>query len=212
MAFSSRELQEGAPAPQGGILSPFLWNLTLNDLLLHIKFDYSFVQAFANNLAIVVGGIDIPTIRAICQSYLKIINSWCTSTGVKLSVLKTQANMFTRKRKWSLDRPLSGNPVHLVTSVKYLGITIDSKILWKLHIEAACNKAIRSLHAVRSACCKKRGLKHIYTRCIYRHHHPSYFPRLYCMETPTGLQHLSLHTSIPCSSLFPENCCFQHSF
>ncbi len=155
--------------PQGGVLSPFLWNLTLNDLLSHQQLDKSFLQAFADDLAILVGGIDIPTIRSICQSYLRIIDHWCSSIGVKLSTLKTKLIMFTRKRKWTLDKPLSlhGDNIELVTSVKYLGITLDSKLMWRPHIESACNKAIRTLHSVRSACCKKWGLKPHYTLWIY---------------------------------------------
>ena len=163
----SRTLTRGCP--QGGVLSPFLWNLTLNDLLCNYNLDHSFIQAFADDLAILVGGIDIPTIRSICQRYLTTIDKWCTSIGVKLSVLKTQVIMFTRKRKWSLDKPLRINNVTIdvVQTVKYLGIILDSKLQWRPHIESACNKAIRHVHALRSACCKKWGLKPVYSLWIY---------------------------------------------
>ena len=163
----TRTISRGCP--QGGVLSPFLWNLTLNDLLSNHNLDTSFIQAFADDLSIIVGGIDIPTIRAICQRYLIIIDKWCTTIGVKLSSLKTQAIMFTRKRLWTLDKPLSlkGINIHLVNEVKYLGITLDSKLLWRPHIDATCNKAIRNLHTIRSACSKKWGLKPSYTQWIY---------------------------------------------
>ena len=70
----TRTISRGCP--QGGVLSPFLWNLTLNDLLSNHNLDTSFIQAFADDLSIIVGGIDIPTIRAICQRYLIIIDKW----------------------------------------------------------------------------------------------------------------------------------------
>ena len=139
----TRTISRGCP--QGGVLSPFLWNLTLNDLLSNHNLDTSFIQAFADDLSIIVGGIDIPTIRAICQRYLIIIDKWCTTIGVKLSSLKTQAIMFTRKRLWTLDKPLSlrGINIHLVNEVKYLGITLDSKLLWRPHINALMPPAIK---------------------------------------------------------------------
>ena len=111
----------------------------------------------------------LPTLRALCQRYLNIIDSWCSSIGVKLSAIKTEAIMFTRKRKWNLDKRLSlrGTSVPLVKEVRYLGVTLDSKLLWKPHMEAASTKALKNLHTLRSACSKSWGLKPSYTLWIY---------------------------------------------
>ena len=57
------------PTAQGGVLFPLLWNITMNGLLLSPDIDSEFLQAFADDLAILIGGIDIPTIRAKCQTY-----------------------------------------------------------------------------------------------------------------------------------------------
>ncbi|KAL5261287.1 hypothetical protein ACHWQZ_G007107 [Mnemiopsis leidyi] len=106
--------------------------------------DSSFVQAFADNLSITIGGIDIPTLRDLCQLYLNIIDSWCHSIGVKLSAIKTQAIMFNRKHSWNLDKRLTlrGTTVPFVKAVRYLGIALDSKLLWKPHMEAASKKSL----------------------------------------------------------------------
>ena len=92
--------------PQGGVLSPFLWNLTLNGLLSSADLDPDLRQAFADDISIIIliGGFCISTIRSKCQLFLDRINSWCSSVGLNISVLKTQAIMFTWKRKiWELD-------------------------------------------------------------------------------------------------------------
>ena len=47
--------------PQGGVLSPFLWNLVLNDLLLNFEFTND-LQAFADDLSLLIQGCDIQTI------------------------------------------------------------------------------------------------------------------------------------------------------
>ena len=39
---------------QGGVLSPFLWNLVLDDLLSNFEIADSFLQAFADDLAMVL--------------------------------------------------------------------------------------------------------------------------------------------------------------
>ena len=82
-----------------------------------------------------MGGIEIPSSHHQSQMpicYLNTINRWCTSIGIKLSTLKSQAIMFTHKSKWYLDKPLSVNhsDIPLVTEVCYLGVMIDSKLSW----------------------------------------------------------------------------------
>lgn len=163
----TRRVSRGCP--QGGVLSPLLWNITMNGLLSDPYLDKDFLQAFADDLAILLGGIDIPTIRAKCQRYLVAINRWCTSIGVKLSTLKSQAIMFTHKRKWFLDKPLRVNNsvIPLVTEVRYLGVVLDSKLSWRTHIEKASVKAKSALFALSSSCKKTWGLAPTYVRWIY---------------------------------------------
>ena len=163
----TRNISRGCP--QGGVLSPFLWNLTLNDLLENHNLDPHFVQAFADDLAVIIGGIDIPTIRSKCQAYLNRINNWCTTIGVKLSTVKTKTIMFTRKHKWSLDKPLKihGQTIPLEKTVKYLGVTLDNKLNWKSHIENSCKNALTQLHTAKSYCTKTWGIKPSYMKWIY---------------------------------------------
>ena len=52
-----REVMKGNP--QGGILSPFLWNCVLNNLLLELRSRGFYVQAYADDLAILVTGDDM---------------------------------------------------------------------------------------------------------------------------------------------------------
>ena len=45
--------------PQGGILSSFLWNCVLNSLLLELRNQGFYVQAYADDLAVLVTGADM---------------------------------------------------------------------------------------------------------------------------------------------------------
>ena len=48
----TRKISKGCP--QGGILSPLIWNLTLNLLLSNPNMDNDFIQAFADDLAVLI--------------------------------------------------------------------------------------------------------------------------------------------------------------
>ena len=163
----TRQLSRGAP--QGGVLSPLLWNLTMNGLLTDPSIDKSFLQAFADDLAILIGGFDLPTMRAKCQRYLNTIKRWCTSIGVRLSALKSLAIIFTKKMNLSLDKPLKvdGAVIPVVQEVRYLGLILDTKLSWRKHAEFTSSKAMKGLHSVSSSCRKTWGLPPAYMRWIY---------------------------------------------
>ena len=101
----TRHVTKGCP--QGGILSPFIWNLVLNDLLVSVNSSSDLVQAFADDLVIINQGIDASTVRDSSQSCLNFISEWCDSVGLSLSQIKTKVIMFTWNRKWNLV-PLVG--------------------------------------------------------------------------------------------------------
>ena len=65
-----REVVKGNP--QGGILSPFLWNYVLNSLLLKLRSRGFYFQAYADDLAVLVTGADMLCIRGMAQKAINI--------------------------------------------------------------------------------------------------------------------------------------------
>ena len=105
-------------SPQEGVLSPLLWNL--NTFLSSLGIHSNFIQAFADELVILIRGICKVTIRDIAQQQLQNISSWCTSKRLKLSGIKsTTAILFTTKQDNDLDTPLTvdGTKVSTVNSI-----------------------------------------------------------------------------------------------
>ena len=81
--------------PQGGILSPFLWNLVVDSLLNYTKNRIPCdIQGFADDLSLIAtlespssngkGGFDADTLREITQKSLNSIDEWCKENGLRI--------------------------------------------------------------------------------------------------------------------------------
>ena len=136
--------------PQGGILSPFLWNLVLNSLLNYSPRDIpTQLFAFADDLAsLAEGGKDaLEVIIQRTNTTIRTIERWCADNGLSISALKTKVVMFTWNYKWSLPGQVlvGGKAMELSAHVKYLGVTIDSKLNFNEHISNIARKATACL-------------------------------------------------------------------
>ena len=159
--------------PQGGILSPFLWNLVVDDLLkFSAKEIPGYLQAFADDLVTLAEGSDTGVIWQRTQKTINTIEKWCDTKGLNISALKTKIVMFTWNRNWTM-RPISvgGNTITLSKTVKLLGVTLDNKLNYNTHIDNVTQKATAALMQCKRAVGPMWGLspktcKWIYTTVV----------------------------------------------
>jgi retron-type reverse transcriptase len=64
---ATRNAETGCP--QGGVLSPLLWNLVMEEILdkLRVNFPQLYSQEFADDLACLADGVDPSTVRSHAQ-------------------------------------------------------------------------------------------------------------------------------------------------
>ena len=139
--------------PQGGILSPFLWNLVVDDLLSYSPKDTPcYLQAFADDIVSLAEGNDLEVIWDRTRKTINTIINWCKTKDLTISALKTKIVMFTWNKKWNL-RPIvvDNTTIELSTSAKFLGVTLDSKLNYNEHITNITKKATASLMQCRKA-------------------------------------------------------------
>jgi len=130
--------------PQGGILSPLLWNLVMNNLFSFTRDKIPCdLQGFADDLLLLARGTDADTLRDVTQRSIYAIEEWCRDNDLSLSHEKTHIIMFTRKQKWRLAGPfkVNGKKVELREATKFLGVTLDQKLTWTPHIAKLAKKA-----------------------------------------------------------------------
>jgi len=116
--------------PQGGVLSPLLWNLAV-DMLLTATNNLGFSTfGYANDIVIIVQGKFAHTVREIMQNALNVVAKWAVKEGLNIRPHKTAMVPFTNRRKTEGLGPLKlhGKELKMLDEVKYLGVALDSRL------------------------------------------------------------------------------------
>ena len=97
----------------------------------------------------------------LMQKAVNTANKWAKDCGLTLSPEKTVAVLFSRKRQnppqSDLTLTLEGHELKFVDKVKYLGITLDSRLSFKEHVNERIKKAKTYLFTLRSSIGKTWG-------------------------------------------------------
>lgn len=155
--------------PQGGVLSPLLWCLVVDELLVRLDRAGIYAQAYADDLAIIIRARDANTASSLTQTALSLVSRWCKEVGLNVNPEKTELVRFTRKRKldgWE-DPTFRGTVIRPVDRVKHLGVILDAKLNWGLQVQNVRDKACRLLWATRRACGMTWGLSPKIMHWIY---------------------------------------------
>jgi len=155
--------------PQGGILSALLWILTADGLLNTLNTAEYFAPGFADDFSVLVEGRDLRTVCEVAQAGINKIEKWCRGHKLPVNPGKTEMVLFTHKRKLDKFKPirLFGTELSRSDQVKYLGVILDSKLTWKVHLESKYNKAVATFLQCRRIVGKTLGITPKIAHWIY---------------------------------------------
>lgn len=137
--------------PQGSVLSPLLFNVytakmhdIAGDSIHSLQFADDFVfYTIADSYEECVG-----TLKQI----MFILKTQINDLGFTISTEKSAVMVFTRHRLHSPDNiNLCGYNIPIVSEYKYLGLVLDTKLLWTKHIhyvKAKCEKGVNMLRCI----------------------------------------------------------------
>uniref|UniRef100_A0A1I8IQ35 Reverse transcriptase domain-containing protein n=1 Tax=Macrostomum lignano TaxID=282301 RepID=A0A1I8IQ35_9PLAT len=145
--------------PQGGVLTPTLWNLVMDALLSDSRPDPVFKVGYADDVTAIVAGPSPSTLRDLMQSFIRKAESWANDNGLELSEPKTVAIMFTSRLRWNI-RPLQlyGRDIAFAHQTRCLGVTLDHRLNWSFHVKAKAKRASAILAQLRRALGTSWGL------------------------------------------------------
>ena len=135
-------------APQGTVLAPFPFTLYTSDCK-STELSCPLIK-FADD-TIMIGLI----MKDNCSAYeneLKCFVNYCDTNHVELNVSKTKEMLIDFGKKHPHYEPImiKGSEVQRVQSYKYLGVLMDDKLDWHLHIDSV----VKKLH--KRMCCLRK--------------------------------------------------------
>lgn len=147
--------------PQGGVLSPLLWNISINKILKSLVNKGIKTVAYADDIVLLTKGKFLQTVSDVMSSGLIDISRWAVDNGLTVNPHKTEMVLFTRKYKlpiWKQPK-LKGSILKLSSEAKFLGVIFDSKLNWKRNMEERMKKGLNAFYACRRTFGKKWGMK-----------------------------------------------------
>jgi hypothetical protein len=144
MATSSRQGMRAGLA-QGGLISPVLFSLYANmpSPSHHVE-----LALYAHDAAVIATSRKPALLVSYLQSYLNYLQRWFSEWRIAINVSKSSAKIFARAgRRFIQPRPVTlfGEPIQLVATTRYLGVTLDKRLTWSPHIDQVRNKTAQRM-------------------------------------------------------------------
>jgi len=136
---SEKEIMCGVP--QGSILGPLLFLIYVNDMCQAVKCD---LLLYADDSCLTVTHKDITVIEDTLNGNLSSLCDWLVDNKLSIHVGKTESILFGTKYLLSKENKLNikyGNQqIEQKETVKYLGVSLDSKLSGKSMVENILSK------------------------------------------------------------------------
>jgi ribonuclease HI len=152
---------------QGSTCGPVIWNIILDDLLAEKFDDNCHIQAYADDILLIVHGKDNTEAAKIANLTLDTVTQWGKKAKLNFSEKKTMA-MWMHQEDPTNRLMMNDSPISIVKAVKTLGVTIDKYLKWNIHIDNICNKTAGLINALIRAAKPTWGCSPEVLRILYR--------------------------------------------
>jgi hypothetical protein len=117
--------------PQGSVLGPTLYILFTSDIPLSTTTN---LGTFADDTVILSVNEDPRRAASDLQHHLNTLQNWFEKWCIRINENKSCSITFTLRKISKSDVSINDIQIPCKTEIKYLGMTIDSKLTWKQHI------------------------------------------------------------------------------
>ena len=120
----------GVGTPQGGVLSPFIWNLVIDDFLESLEVGPIKAIGFADDVCLIARGSDSKIMNDNMQFAIGVAESWSRESGLSFNASKSAAILFSKHGMVNMlgELKIGGGNINFVEHTKYLGIHLDKNL------------------------------------------------------------------------------------
>ncbi|XP_060804988.1 uncharacterized protein LOC106141549 [Amyelois transitella] len=162
---ASKSMSKGCV--QGSACGPVFWNLILDELLNIQLPEAAHIQAFADDVLLIVEGKTREEVETATGKCLDIIHSWGKRVKLQFGPEKTQAISFTAQTKQARIT-ISNTVIPILKQIKLLGIIIDDKLNFIQHSKYIIGKATKIFKNLCKFVRPTWGVHSENVECIYR--------------------------------------------
>lgn len=161
--------------PQGSSLGPILWLLVVDEVLWTDRLENVYLQAYADDLVIIIGDSACYRFSEACKEPLRRISNWAEEFGLQINIHKCFYSVFPIRGRIG-RRPtikIGDQSIKFQSELKYLGLLFDKKLSWIPHLNTVLDKVSRFEFKLKSVVRATWGLrpsivKEIYLRATLR--------------------------------------------
>ena len=131
--------------PQGGVLSPILFNIYMSDI--PDPPENVYLYSYADDITTLSLHNDIQIAQDQLQPYLEKIHKWTIDNNLKLNADKSSSTLFTlhpNEYNKTLNLHINNTLIPTVQHPKILGLTFDPKLTYNQHIDNTKEKATKT--------------------------------------------------------------------
>lgn len=138
---------------QGSKLAPLLFNIYTSKLSEHLP-EGILMGQYVDDLFLLGSGESLDSVVDKMNSALEAVHGSLQGRQLPVAENKTCAIVFG-KRRLPPTLPtlqLAGFGIPWVRKCKYLGVTFDSRMLWRKHVNNTCRKALQGINIMKAIC------------------------------------------------------------
>ena len=150
--YTSKEERILSGVPQGSILGPLLFLCFTNDLFENFPQEHK-ILAYADDCQLIVNARNIEQLKSKIENVITIAQSWYKNNSMKNNIGKTEVLVFNSNQRIKIQIMEDAKAVNIESksSIKILGVIIDSNLNWSKQVNAVKKKAFnvtRNIHRI----------------------------------------------------------------